>query len=194
MRSLVTLVIISSLSLWTGCSDKQKRRDTTEPVAPATPTPEPKSIPHFTITDIDQRSTTVTIEASKLSVAKVTQPMILLNIFAAWSAPSCGMLPYLDALQKRYPKDLFVISLLVNSDLDNQALRRLMTKEHASYFISNTRENEALAAQLASFLKLGENYPVPLTILFKNGEYTTHYIGATPIEMIKADIEQLRSR
>ena len=99
------------------------------------------------------------------------------------------MIPYLDSLQKSYPKALFVVGILANSDKSPKHLRKFMKTHHASYFISNSPDNDALAKRLADFLKLGENYPVPITLLFKNGEYTMHYIGATPIEMIKADIE-----
>jgi len=104
------------------------------------------------------------------------------------------MIPYLDALQKRYPKELFVIGIVANSDITNTALREFMKQQNASYFISNGTENDQLAEALAQFVKEGKDYPIPLTILFKNGQYTMHYVGATPIEMIKADIEQLRRK
>jgi len=190
MRFYASFFIIASLSLWTGCSDKDT--DTAITHAPTQTKPLPKPPSTFTITDIDQRSTTVSLEGNRLHVAKVTQPLILLNIFAEWSPPSCGMIPYLDALQKKYPKELFVIGITANSDMNNSDLRLFMKKHNASYFISNSQDNDRLALRIAKFLNLDENYPIPLTILFKNGEYTIHYIGATPIEMIKADIEQLR--
>lgn len=102
------------------------------------------------------------------------------------------MIPYLDSLQKAYPKTLFVIGIMLNSSHDAKSLRTFMQTQHASYFIANSPDNDLLAQQLAHFLKQGDNYPVPLTLLFKNGVYTMHYVGATPIEMIRADIEQLR--
>ena len=193
MRSITSLFsIIALLYLWTGCSDKVSDAPDTE--IPQVPKESPKPQSHFKISDIDQRSTTITFEHNRLHVAKVVQPIVLIHIFASWSAPSCGMIPYLDTLQKSYPKALFVIGVLANSRDDDKSLRSFMQTHHASYFISNSPDNDALAKRLADFLKLGENYPVPLTILFKNGEYTMHYIGATPIEMIKADIEQLRRK
>ena len=192
MRSLFSLFIIASLYLWTGCSDKASDTSETKQQVPSKEISQLRS--RFKITDIDQRATTITFENNTLQVAKVVQPIVLIHLFASWSAPSCGMLPYLDSLQRSYPKALFVVGIMVNSNNDPKYLRRFMKTHHASYFISNSPDNDALAQRLTDFLKLGKNYPVPLTILFKNGEYTMHYVGATPIEMIKADIEQLRSK
>jgi len=146
------------------------------------------------IVDIDQRKTTVTVKEGTVTVAKVTQPLVLINLFAPWSPPSCGMIPYLDALQKRYPKELFVISIVVNSDMTDTQLRDFMKQQNASYFISNGVENDMLAQALTALAKQGKDYPIPLTLLFENGNYIRDYIGATPIEMLKADIEQLRRK
>jgi thioredoxin-like negative regulator of GroEL len=194
MRSLFYLIIIASITLWTGCSDKDSDVNSKPVVQKNQPLPVPKLQTTFKIIDIDQRATTISLEAAHVKVAKVTQPLVIINLFAPWSAPSCGMIPYLDALQKRYPKELFVVGIIANSDMSNTQLREFMKKQNASYFISNGAENDKLAQALAHFVKLGEDYPIPLTLLFKNGKYTTHYIGATPIEMIKADIEQLRRK
>jgi len=190
MRSLSLLFMLVSLYLWTGCSDKPS--DGISTTKPMLPTESPRPQTDFRITDIDQRSTLLTFKNNKLTVAKVAQPIILVHLFASWSAPSCGMIPYLDTLQKSYPKTVFVIGIIANSRHSEKSLRRFMKKHHASYFISNSPDNDKLAQRLAHFLKLGDNYPVPITLLFKNGVYTMHYVGATPIEMIKADIEQLR--
>ncbi len=192
MRSLSFFFIIASLTLWTGCSDKTSdaTQSTSQPLSPQIPIPQSK----FVITDIDQRTTTLTLKQNHLSLDKVIQPIVLIHLFASWSPPSCGMIPYLDTLQKSYPKTLFVVGIMANSDKNPEHLRKFMKTHHASYFISNSPDNDTLARRLADFLQLGTNYPVPITLLFKNGEYTTHYIGATPIEMIKADIEQLRRK
>lgn len=184
-------VIISSVFLWTGCGDKDTHKQEIEDNKAQVET---KIQNTFLITDIDQRSTTISIKNTQVKIAKVTQAIVLVNIFSEWSAPSAGMIPYLDSLQKQYPKDLFVIGLVANSDIDNKQLRNFMKKYNASYFISNSHENDKLAGALVKFLNLDSNYPIPLTILFKNGKYSRHYIGATPIEMIRADIEQLKKK
>jgi len=176
-----------------GCDDKHQERpskqqhDHTQPSPPA-----PKPQKTFLLSDVDGRMTTATLKEGRLSLAKVTQKLILINLFAPWSPPSSGMVPYLNALQQQYPKDIFVIGLMVHSAMDTEKLRHYMLKQNASYFISKTPDSSALALALVKALKLPEDYPVPVTILFKDGRYTLHYIGATPMEMIQSDIEQLR--
>jgi len=86
MRSLFTLIIITSITLWTGCSDKDKDTDTPVVVQKKQPKPKPKPKTDFTITDIDQRATTVSITNGRVNVAKVTQPLLIINLFAPWSA------------------------------------------------------------------------------------------------------------
>ena len=103
MKTIFPLLIIASLFLGTGCGE-QAHKEAEKPVVTSVETA-PKPRTEFRIVDIDNRSTTLSLTNKRLSVAKVTQPLVLLNLFARWSAPSCGMVPYLDALQKRYPKD-----------------------------------------------------------------------------------------
>ncbi len=190
MRAVWYLIVATLIvSIWTGCGDKRSQE---KPESSLSKQKDIKS--SFEIIDIDNRSTTVTINGDKLSVAKVRQPIILLNIFAQWSPPSQGMIPYLDALQKRYAKDIFVIGILVNSDMSNDDLREFMKKHNVGYFISNSKDNDALASKLADMMGLDSNYPIPLTIIFNNNKYNKHYIGATPIEMITVDIEQLKGK
>lgn len=197
MQFIPYLIIIASISIWLGCSssnsDTTRSKETKVTTKKIAPTPKVKDQNHFKIIDIDNRSTLVSFEDTMLKVARVTQPIVMLNIFAEWSPPSCGMIPYLDSLQKRYPKDLFVIGVVTNSDITNKNLRTFMKKYNASYFISNSRDNDKLAKRISSLLGLDENFPIPLTVLFKNGKYNRHYIGATPIEMLMVDIEQLIS-
>ena len=196
MRYVFHTLIVAYILLWTGCSDKKSSYDPMDKNHTDINTNKivQKIQNDFVIRDIDNRSTTISFIGKKIKIKKVVQPIIAINIFANWSAPSRGMIPYLSALQQKYSKDLFVISILTNSDMNNTELRTFMKKHSASHFISNTSQNNELSLRLVSLLGLGDDYPIPLTIIFKNGEYNTHYIGATPIEMISSDIEQLRRK
>ncbi len=192
MRYILSSFIFISILLCVGCSDKKPVEEKLSEVKIIKPVVKIQN--DFIITDIDNRSTTITLIDKKIKVKKVSQPIIAINIFANWSSPSRGLLPYLSDLQQKYPKDLFMISILANSDMNSTQLRDFMKQHGASHFISNSKDSDKLSLRLVSMLEIGENYPIPLTIIFKNGEYNMHFIGATPIEMITSDIEQLRRK
>jgi len=47
---------------------------------------------------------------------------------------------------------------------------------------------------MASILELPENFSIPLTVMYLNGEYFTHYEGSVPVEMIEYDIQQAKKQ
>ena len=47
---------------------------------------------------------------------------------------------------------------------------------------------------LASTLDLPKNFPIPLTVIYVEGKYFTHYEGSVPVEMIEYDIQQAKKQ
>ena len=188
MKYLAYMLVVSLFLLIVGCDSKESIPKSSEVV---TTKPE---IYRFEISDIDRRRATVTIEDGELNITKVKQSIVVLNIFASWSPACRGLLPYLGDLQQRYSKEVFIVGVAVNSDLSDESLREFMNRYKLKYFISNSKDNSKLASTLVKLLNIDSNYPIPLTVIFENGLYITHYIGATPVEMIRSDIEQLRRR
>jgi hypothetical protein len=101
-----------------------------------------------------------------------------------------GQLSYLNDLQKKHEKDLFVTGVLTHDSIDETLLKTFLAKNQLDYFISNSPHNDAFATLLANTLNLTENFPIPLTALYVNGKYFTHYEGVVPVEMIEYDIQQ----
>jgi hypothetical protein len=102
------------------------------------------------------------------------------------------MLPYLNDLQKRNKRDVFIIGVLINSGLDKNGLRDFMRRYKLSFFISEAEDNPKLVESLTTTLKLIDNHKIPLTIIYKDGKYIIHLLGATPPEMIQNIIDQLK--
>ena len=116
------------------------------------------------------------------------QPILLLNFFSTWCPPCRGQIPYFEDLQKKYPKALFIAGILVNDDINATALKRFYETYHIHYFVSNDSENAYVAEKVSEALKLDANFTLPLTVLYRNGKYYTHYEGPVPVEMIDHDI------
>lgn len=123
-----------------------------------------------------------------------TQPIVIVNLFATWCPPCIGEIPYLNDLQKKYKEKLFVVGILTHDSIMQDALDTFMAKNQINYFISNATDNDTFANQLAITLDLPENFSIPLTVMYVNGEYFTHYEGSVPVEMIEYDIQQAKKQ
>ena len=144
----------------------------------------------FMLTDVDGRELNITVDGDTMTFQNIEQPLLLMNFFATWCPPCRGELPDLNQLQKKHVKELFVVGVLVNDDQNSTQLRHFMEKYDTNYFISYASDNNDLAATIVKKLKLPENFPIPLSILYKNGKLYRYYEGAMPIEMIENELKQ----
>jgi len=136
----------------------------------------------------------VTISNKKVIFHENAKPIVLINLFATWCPPCVGQLAYLDDLQKKYKKDLFIAGVLTHDPIGEPLLKTFLSKEHLNYFISNSPYNDAFASLLATTLQEPENFSIPLTAIYVEGKYFTHYEGVVPIEMIEYDIQQAKKQ
>lgn len=148
----------------------------------------------FTLSSTKMKSHTVTVSSQKVMFQDTTQPIVIVNLFATWCPPCIGEIPYLNDLQKKYKEKLFVVGILTHDSIMQDALDTFMAKNQINYFISNATDNDTFANQLAITLDLPENFSIPLTVMYVNGEYFTHYEGSVPVEMIEYDIEQAKKQ
>lgn len=148
----------------------------------------------LTLIDTKSKSYKVTISDQKVIFHNTTQPIVIVNLFATWCPPCIGEIPYLNDLQKKYQKDLFIAGILTHDRILQPALETFMAKNQVNYFISNDTYNDAFANLLASTLHLPKNFSIPLTVIYVEGEYFTHYEGAVPVEMIEYDIQQAKKQ
>jgi len=130
----------------------------------------------------------VMVEGNRFIINDVKQPIVLVNFFSTWCPPCRGEIPYFEDLQKKYGKDLFIAGILVNDDINASELKTFYDTYHVNYFISNDLENEYVTAKVLEALKLDANFTLPLTVIYRKGEYFTHYEGPVPVEMIDHDI------
>ena len=199
MRSFSALLMISSLLWLGGCGKKGSRK--APPPAPESnrttgtkPIPPAPTIRRFRIRDINKRETSLEFSDGPALFHRIRQPLVMIILFADWCPPCRGMIPYLSRLQSANSDELFVIGIPVRSNLDEQAMRRFMIRYETNFFISVHPDNNALGTYLARRYKLGKNYPLPLTLIFKNGRYVMHISGAVPYEMLQTLVNQLKEK
>jgi len=206
MKSISLLLSLLLVFFLTACSKKKEQREqnissTTEDANRSEETNRSKDINQsslkaeelahsFVLTDVDGRDLNITVIGDTMTFQNVEQPLLLMNFFATWCPPCRGELPDLSQLQKKYMKDLFVVGILANDEQNSTQLRRFMHKHDVSYFISHASDNNDLAAVVVKKLKLPENFPIPLSVLYKNGRLYRYYEGAMPIEMLENELMQ----
>ena len=144
----------------------------------------------FTLIDIQQNKHTLTVSNQKMAFHNVDQSIVIINFFSTWCSPCRAEIPYLSDLQKKYKKKVFIAGILINDAQSNETLKQFMSKYHANYFISNSKYNDIFASKVVKELQLPENFSIPLTVIYKDGNYYTHYEGAVPVEMIDHDIQE----
>lgn len=144
----------------------------------------------FMLLNTKSKSHKVTISNKSVRFHNNKKSIVLVNLFATWCPPCIGQLSSLNRVQKKYSKNLLLIGVLTHDTTDTPTLKSFIAKHEINYFISSSPHNTAFSQTVANTLLLPENFSIPLTILYVEGEYFTHYEGTVPVEMIEYDIDQ----
>lgn len=144
----------------------------------------------FILLNTKSKSRKVTLTNEEIIFHRNSKPIVLINLFATWCPPCIGELAYLNTLHKKYSNDLFLVGILTHDYIDIPSLESFIAKHEIKYFISNSPHNNAFSGLLAATLHLPQNFSIPLTVMYVDGKYFTHYEGSVPVEMIEYDIQQ----
>lgn len=175
----------------------KSHEDNTSPPVPSTPEESPKistGTDTFMLLNTKSKSHKVTFNDGQVIFHRNSKPIVLINLFATWCPPCIGSLAYLNTLQKQYKNDLFLAGILTQDYIDIASLDSFIAKYEINYFISNSPHNNAFSGLLARTLDLPQNFSIPLTVMYVDGKYFTHYEGSVPVEMIEYDIEQAQKQ
>lgn len=149
------------------------------------------STAEFTLSDTRGKSYTVEKRGTNFTLDAGEDKVVLFDIFATWCPPCQAEVKHLGNLQKKYGEELIIMGLTIEEDKSNAELDAFREKfKGGEYLISNKADNQELARAIASTIGVGQQFPIPLMVLYKNGEYVTHYAGATQEEIIDHDIAQ----
>ncbi len=177
-KTLISLSIILPL-LFVGCSSDSSE-DEGNMVASNT----------FHLVDTNGRDYNVTKSGLNFSVKGHEGKVMMFDIFATWCPPCRAEAPNLTHLQKKYRNEFLILGVTIEDDIKNSQLEEFKKKYGAEYAIVNSKENERLYRAIASATKVGQRFPIPLMVMYKDGQYITHYVGQTPEEMIESDIKK----
>ncbi len=168
-------------------SNPPKSKETTQSVAVNIKEAKPVK---YRLVDIDNNEQNITTLHKTITFHNIRKPLILIHFTSTWSPPSRAQLPILSKLQKKYSKNLFVLGILVDDKQESAKFRYFMKKFNANFFISNSKDNTSLTSFIIKSLDLSDNFPIPLSVLYINGEFYRFYEGAMPIEMMDYEIRE----
>lgn len=148
----------------------------------------------FQLLDTQKETYTATITQKGLVLQNHTKPIVLIQFFATWCAPCIGEIAYLNDLQDLYQEDLLIAGVLTRDAIDTSALNAFTQEHPINYKILQSNDDDALAVHIAQKLNIQGTVPLPLILMYLNGEYYTHYEGSVPVEMLKYDIQQAKQK
>ncbi len=172
-------LLATTILLFSACSDSQES-ELNSLVAKST----------YELKDLQGNEYEVVKEGMNFSVESAKDKVILFDIFATWCRPCQAAAPKLADLQKKHEKDVKVIGVLIEEDKTTSYVQRFVDQHGATYTITNGEDNRELSRAIASAVDVGQNFPIPLVVMYYKGRYINHYIGAIPEEMIEQDIER----
>lgn len=171
------VLLISLTLLFSACSDSQESELNSL-----------VSETSYELKDLKGNELEVIKQGMNFSLKGAENKVILFDIFATWCRPCQAAAPKLAALQKSHENDVKVIGVLIEDDKSTAFVQRFVDKHGADYTITNGEDNRDLSRAIATAVDVGQNFPIPLVVMYYKGQYITHYIGAIPEEMIEQDI------
>lgn len=175
MRFAVVVIAFVSLLILNGC-DKNSLE---EPMVATS---------MFTLKDTQGKSYQVKKEGNNFTLDAGQDKIVLFDVFATWCPPCRAEIVHLSHLQRKYGDKVIIMGISIDEDTTDESLEKFKVKYKANYPLTHKGENQKLAQAIASTLGVGQDFPIPLMILYKNGQYVTHYTGSTPESVIDADI------
>ena len=194
------LFLLIATLFFVACEDETTKLQEATPITKKSPTVvkmPPQSITKeekylFNFQNLKKETSTLNVVNDVYHFSNIDQPIIMVTLFSTWCPPCRGQIPHLSNLQKKFKKNLFILSALVYDDIKDKELQKFIITEKALFFLSsNQEENLKFSQMITKKLGLSKNFTLPLTILFVKGKYFTHYEGSIPEEMIESDIKQL---
>jgi thiol-disulfide isomerase/thioredoxin len=116
--------------------------------------------------------------------------LLILDIFATWCPPCQAEATHLSSLLKKYSQDIVILGVTIEDGIENDKLTMFQKTFHATYPLVNSQENRRIINTIAQQLKLGNNFGIPLLVLYKDGKVINYFQGATEEEFIESDIKR----
>ncbi len=139
---------------------------------------------HFPLILKTSRDENITINKNNkgFTFSNAQNKAVLLSFITSSCIPCKAQIPHLNILQEKYKDNLNIIGVLLENKNSKQ-IKQFIQDEKINFTLSVGANNFLLAKAM------GDVQAVPFMILYdKQGQYSTHYVGAILEEMLDSDI------
>ena len=185
----ILFISILTLLVFSGCTNEKNNNTTEASTQNTTTTSKPVEVKKdngIVLTDTAGKNIKVKKLENGFIFEGYENKVVIINFFATWCPPCKAEIPHLNKLQEKYKDDLKIISILLEENKSNDEIIEFIEKNSIKFMITNSQENFKLAKEV------GGVQSIPFMLIYdKSGNYSQHYTGAVPEEMIEADIKKV---
>jgi len=145
----------------------------------------------YTLDGIDGSRFEITKAGTDFKLTGTPEPVIVYDIFATWCPPCRAEAPHLSSLQKKLAGKVKFIGISIEEGYDNAFYERFAKDIGVEYTLVNSPDNQRLSRAMAGAIGVGQDFPIPLMVVYKNGRFVKYYSGLVPEEMLESDLQQL---
>ena len=183
--SLATILTISLLN-FSGCNKKEESITDEVAVKQDIQNIKKNTLPTFHLNTINQKTITIEVTQNGWKFKEFPNKSILLVFFATWCPPCKAEIPHLINLQKKFSKDLQIIAISVDNNIDMKFLKDFATRFGINYKVTFGEENFKVANAVG-----GVSSIPAIFLLTKKGTLFQKYVGAVYEEILESDIKQV---
>jgi len=180
-KTLLISTFITFSLLFTACSDDAALQEDANSML---------STNEFILTSLDKTQYAVKKSSTGFTINGAKDKVIIIDIFATWCPPCQAEASHLSSLQEKYKDSLLIVGVTVEENVSNEKLKEFKKEYNANYLLVNSNENSRLIDAVATKLKIGRNFGIPLMAMYKNGILINYYQGAVEEEFIESDIKK----
>lgn len=141
------------------------------------------------------------IRTDKGFVLENEDKVVMFDFFGTFCAPCKEEAPHLTALWKKNEKDFILVGLTHFEEVDDEVVKEFASSYGAYYFLSNSKENARIIAQILKDINYQNMEALPFKVVSKNGEYqvlsdywnkglkTNFYLGKIPTDLMQHDLD-----
>ncbi|MGM0519854.1 MAG: TlpA family protein disulfide reductase [Campylobacterota bacterium] len=189
-KSFITIGLISSLFLLSGC-DTKGGIDESLVAQDKSKEAINKNFDskQFSLKTVDGNRINLETTLTGIDFKEHKGKVILVDVFATWCPPCIEAIPHMNELTQKYEGEFEIISVLFEKDKTKEEIEAFVKEHDIKYPVTIGEENFKFTDDLGDVSKVPEYY-----LYDKNGDYIRKFVGETDKAVFERYIKQALSK